>query len=154
MSNPMQRAIDLATQSAEGDGGPFGAVVVFPDGTWVEGTNGVTKLSDPTAHAEVTAIREAARLISSHDLSGAILFSSCQPCPMCLTAALWARLDRIVYAASADEAAAAGFDDRTFYEQLSGGLQTVTSSLVVEQQLATRNDPFIAWQDNQDRVRY
>lgn len=151
--NALERSIELAVQSAASGGGPFGAVVVLPDGRRFEATNRVTIDNDPTAHAEVSAIRAAAK-VAGFDLSGAILFSSCQPCPMCLTAALWARVDTVVYAASADEAAAAGFDDRTFYEQLSGGLQTVTSSLVVEQQLATRNDPFIAWQDNQDRVRY
>ena len=110
--------VDLATANVHNLGGPFGAALISPDGTrFHHGTNRVTASSDPTAHAEVTAIRNACEAERTHDLTGWTLVTSCYPCPMCLGAALWARVDRIVYAATPDEAAAAGFDDRAFHDE-------------------------------------
>src|SRR5699024_8024544 len=115
-SDHLQRAVDLATANVAAGGGPFGAVIVLPDGRTVEGVNRVTALHDPTAHAEVMASREACRLLGDHGLRGAVLHASCEPCPMCLASALWARLDRGVFAAGRDDAARAGFDDAALYE--------------------------------------
>lgn len=151
--NHLQRAVEIARRSAVEGGGPFGAVIVLPDGQIVEATNRVTLDNDPTAHAEVSAIRKAAGQWG-FDLSGSVLYTSCQPCPMCLTASLWARLDRIVYAATEHDASAAGFDDRVFYEQLTGGLSTVTMSEVIADPLPERNAPFEAWAEYDLRVEY
>lgn len=154
MSAHLERAVELAAQSAKTGGGPFGAVILLPDGSLIEGTNRVTADNDPTAHAEVSAIRAACAAAGTFDLSGAVLFSSCQPCPMCLTSALWARIGTIFYAASDEDAAEAGFDDRTFYEQLRGGLQTVTSAQVLADPLPSRLAPFEAWEMNLSRIDY
>lgn len=107
----LQRTIALATANVADGGGPFGAVVRLPGGELVEGVNRVTATNDPTAHAEVAAIREACARSGSPELRGAVLYSSCEPCPMCLSAALWARLDLVVFAAGRGDAARAGFDD-------------------------------------------
>src|SRR5580704_9981410 len=116
----MQVAIDLAAQHMRArDGGPFGAVIARGDEIIARGWNKVTSANDPTAHAEVTAIRAAAAAAGSFQLQGCVLYTSCEPCPMCLGAAYWARLDRIVFAATRADAAAAGFDDAAIYEELS-----------------------------------
>ena len=99
-------------------GGPFGAVIVRGDAILAEGCNQVTSASDPTAHAEVNAIRQACQRISSHSLAGADIYSSCEPCPMCLSAIYWARLDHLYFAAARDDAAAIGFDDAHIYAEL------------------------------------
>ena len=116
----LRRAIELSLANADSaDGGPFGAVVVR-DGVIVgEGVNRVTADHDPTAHAEMVAIRQACARLGTHDLSGAVVYTSCEPCPMCLTAILWARIDRMVYANTRADAAAIGFDDAWFYEQVA-----------------------------------
>jgi guanine deaminase len=108
-------AINLASANVRNSGGPFGAVVVSADGRIFEGTNRVTATNDPTAHAEVTAIRTAAAALGTFDLSGAVLYTSCEPCPMCLASSLWARISRVVYAADRHDAARSGFDDAVFY---------------------------------------
>lgn len=154
MIDPMKEAIQAAAASASIDGGPFGAVVVLPSGEAFTANNQVTALSDPTAHAEIQAIRAAAAHLGSHGLSGATLYTSCQPCPMCLTAALWARLDRIVYAADQEDAAAAGFDDSAFYAQLREGLSTVTMAAIERREDEGRLIPFQVWKANEQRVDY
>lgn len=111
-------AIEIARANIEIGGGPFGAVVVLPDGATVGAGNRVASTPDPTAHAEITAIRVAAQDRGIFDLSGSTLYSSCEPCPMCLGAILWARIDRVVWAADRHDAAAAGFDDLAFYSML------------------------------------
>src|SRR5699024_3814849 len=111
-------AINLAARSAETGGGPFGAVVVTATGGLYPAHNTATATHDPTAHAEVNALRAAGAGEGTNDLTGAVLYSSSEPCPMCLTAALWARVDRLVYAATIDYAATAGFDDSSFYRQI------------------------------------
>jgi len=109
-------AIDLAVRNVADGGGPFGAVIVRDGELLSEGQNRVTRDLDPTAHAEVEAIRAACTTIGSFSLAGTTLYTSCEPCPLCLSAALWARVDRVVYAADRDDAARGGFDDREFYE--------------------------------------
>ena len=115
----MRRAIALATENvAAGGGGPFGALVVRKGAIVGEGANSVTASNDPTAHAEINAIRAAARALNTFTLTGCELYTSCEPCPMCLAAAFWARIDAIYFAASAEDAARAGFDDAFLYSEL------------------------------------
>jgi tRNA(Arg) A34 adenosine deaminase TadA len=120
-SNPefLRRAIALATQNVvSGAGGPFAAVVVRGGEIVGEGVNTVTATNDPTAHGEVNAIRAAARTLGTFTLAGCALYTSCEPCPMCLAAAYWARLDAVYYGACAADAARAGFDDAFLYEEM------------------------------------
>ena len=120
-ANPefLRRAIQLATENVTSRAcGPFGAVVVRNGQIVGEGANTVTASCDPTAHAEVNAIRAAATVLGSFTLAGCELYSSCEPCPMCLAAAYWARLDAIYFGARAADAARAGFDDAFLYEEL------------------------------------
>ena len=115
----LRRAIALATENVKsGAGGPFGAVVVRDGKIAGEGVNSVTASADPTAHAEVNAIRGAAKTLGTFTLAGCELYTSCEPCPMCLAAAYWARLDAVYYGASAADAASAGFDDAFLYAEL------------------------------------
>ncbi len=112
----MRRAIALAVAGVDaGAGGPFGAVVTRDGKLVAEGHNKVLVDRDPTAHAEIVAIRRASTALGTHDLSGCVLYASCDPCPMCLGAALWARVDRLVVAATDEDAAAIGFDDARFH---------------------------------------
>ncbi len=118
----MRRAIELSAQCAQSDEGPFGAVVV-KDGKIVgEGVNQVVPTGDPTAHAEVVALRAACQATGSHVLDGAVLYTSCEPCPMCLGAAWWARVKEIVYANDRADAAAIGFDDDAIYDEVAAPL--------------------------------
>jgi tRNA(Arg) A34 adenosine deaminase TadA len=115
----MQRAAELAEFSLEKNlGGPFGAVVVKNGEIIGEGYNQVTSLNDPTAHAEVMAIRNACRHLGSFQLTGCEIYSSCEPCPMCMGAVYWARPDRLFYGSGRGEAASAGFDDAFIYEEI------------------------------------
>ena len=125
MTNPldprhlMSRAIELAGEGMQsGAGGPFGAVIAREGRIVAEGVNRVTSSHDPTAHAEIVAIREACRALGGFSLAGCEIYSSCEPCPMCLSAICWARLDRLTYAATRHDAAAIGFDDARLYEEL------------------------------------
>ena len=120
-ANPefLRRAISLATENVvTGKGGPFGAVIVRDGKIVGAGFNTVTASHDPTAHGEVNAIRAAAKALGTFTLAGCELYTSCEPCPMCLAAAYWARIDAIFYGASAADAARAGFDDAFLYEEL------------------------------------
>lgn len=116
----MRRAIDLSREHMNaGHGGPFGAVVVLDGAIVGEGWNRVTSTNDPTAHAEVTAIREACAQLGRFDLKGAVLYTSCEPCPMCLAATYWARIGTVYYANEQADAAAINFDDAFLYRQLA-----------------------------------
>ena len=118
----MRRAIELSASCANTDEGPFGAVVV-KDGRIVgEGVNQVVPSGDPTAHAEVVAIRNACKALGSHVLDGAVVYTNCEPCPMCLGAAWWARVAEIVYANDRADAAAIGFDDDAIYDEVAAPL--------------------------------
>ncbi|MDR3744914.1 MAG: nucleoside deaminase [Acidobacteriaceae bacterium] len=116
----MQRAIELATANAQAHaGGPFGAIIVRDGEIIATGVNQVTSTNDPTAHAEVVAIREACRALGSFRLTGCVVYTSCEPCPMCLAALYWAHVDAIFYGNSASDAADAGFADAFLYAELS-----------------------------------
>ncbi len=149
----MRRAISLAERSIENGGGPFGAVVVHQGNIIAEGSNQVTNDLDPTAHAEVQAIRGACQALGRFSLEGCTIYTSCEPCPMCLGAIYWARLDRIVYANNRDDAAAIGFDDRHIYEQLAlpiGGQAIPVSRLLNDEAKVT----FDKWQQRPDKTPY
>ncbi len=150
----LQQAIDLATENVQsGRGGPFGAVIVRDGVVLATGVNQVTATNDPTAHAEVTAIRAACASISAFELRGATLYSSCEPCPMCLTAILWARLDALYFGSTAQDAAAAGFDDSFFYAQVrlaTADRELPTTNLLRQEALA----PFLAWRNFPARIKY
>lgn len=149
----LRRALALATESATSGGGPFGAVVVKDGAVIATGTNGVVAGCDPTAHAEVAAIRAACDALGTHVLTGCTLFSSCEPCPMCLGAIYWARLDRLVFAADRAAAAAAGFDDARLYDELPK--EPAARSLATECRLGPEGHaPFEAWARNANRVAY
>ena len=115
----MRRAIELARASVRRGGGPFGAVIVRDGAVLAEGSNEVTNANDPTAHAEIGAIRAACRKLGDFRLGGCTLYSSCEPCPMCLGSIYWSRLDRLVFACTREDAARAGFDDELIYRELS-----------------------------------
>jgi guanine deaminase len=150
----LQQAVDLATANVAEGGGPFAAIVVDAAGTVIgEGVNRVTRDLDPSAHGEVVAIRAACQTVGHFALPGATLYTSCEPCPMCLTTALWARLDRVFYAADRDDAARGGFDDREFYELFTRD-RTTWDVRVQPLRLPTAEHPFNAWLENQDRTDY
>lgn len=115
----MRLAIKLAIENIDNCGGPFGAVIARNGEIIATGTNRVTANNDPTAHAEVSAIRAAGQKLGTFDLSGCDIYSSCEPCPMCLSAIYWAHIDRLYYAATKTDAADAGFDDDFIYKELS-----------------------------------
>ncbi|MBO0981861.1 nucleoside deaminase [Microbacterium sp. SD291] len=152
----LARAVALATDNVRNAGGPFGAIVVAPDGQVFEGVNRVTANLDPSAHAEVTAIRAACQGLGTFDLSGAVLYSSCEPCPMCLATSLWARVDRVYFAADRDDAADAGFDDAVFYRYFEGGPEDRRMMPVAQERLdpEQRVAPFAEWQHNAARIDY
>lgn len=128
----MREAVSLGRSGmTQEGGGPFGAVVVCDGKVVGRGHNRVTPLLDPTAHAEVVAIREACQTLGRFELRGCEIYASCEPCPMCLAAIYWARLDRIFYACTRSDAAAIGFDDAFIYEQMP--LEIATRSLPMEQ---------------------
>jgi tRNA(Arg) A34 adenosine deaminase TadA len=149
----LQRAVDLAVASANGPGGPFGALVARGDDVLAEGHNQVTAAQDPTAHAEVVALRGACRALGTHVLDGCVLFTSCEPCPMCLGAAWWARVERIVFAATRADAAAAGFDDAEIYQEVAAPLD-LRSLPIAAGDVHDPVAPFEAWHANPARVPY
>ena len=154
VNDHMRRAISLAEDNASsGNGGPFGAVIVKDGKVVAEGSNTVTVDNDPTAHAEVNAIRRACAVLGTFDLSGCELYTSCEPCPMCLAACYWAHISRVYYAAGRDDAAAAGFDDDMIYVEVAKPLderKLPFIQLLPEEGLR----PFLLWRPNPDKVRY
>lgn len=146
-------ALRLADRNVADGGGPFGALVVRDGEVVATGSNRVPLDRDPTAHAEMTAIRSACRRLDRFSLAGCTLVSSCEPCPMCLTSALWARLDRVAYAADRDDAAYAGFDDRAFHELLDRPRSEWPLALE-RVDAADRMRPFESWLAKPDRVVY
>jgi guanine deaminase len=149
----LSQAVDLAVANVGAGGGPFGAVVVRDGVLLSTGQNRVTRDLDPTAHAEVQAIRAACAEVGDHSLAGCVLYTSCEPCPLCVSACLWARLDRVVYAADRHDAARGGFDDREFYELFARDRST-WPTLVQPGGHTDAFTPFEAWLTKADRVDY
>ncbi len=150
----LREAISLSIEKMEaGEGGPFGAIVVKDDTVIGRGWNRVTSTNDPTAHAEIMAIRDACSKLNTFDLSGCELYASCEPCPMCLAAIYWARLDKLYFAASRNDAADAGFDDEILYQEVSKPWKN--RKLPTEQGLAKEaQEAFVAWKASDTRVNY
>lgn len=151
----MQRAIALSIKNLDSGGGPFGALVVKGGQVVGEGTNQVTASHDPSAHAEVIAIREACRKLKGFQLSGCELYTTCEPCPMCMALVYWARLDKVYFANTAADAAKIGFDDARIYRELKlphaqRSLPLISVPTMRDQALAA----FAAWERKPDKVRY
>ncbi|MTI26468.1 nucleoside deaminase [Fulvivirga kasyanovii] len=150
----MREAIRLSIENVEsGNGGPFGAVVVKDGKIIARGSNQVTSTNDPTAHAEVVAIRKACEILGSFQLAGCEIYTSCEPCPMCLGAIYWARPDRIYYANTKSDAAEINFDDQFIYEELERPISE--RKLFTEQML--RDEAIVAfqkWSESTDKMEY
>ncbi len=150
----LREANALSEESVAKGTGPFGAVVVDASGKVIgRAHNQVVAIPDPTAHGEVQAIRDACRNVGTHDLSGCTIYTSCEPCPMCLCAIYWARIGRIVYGNTAEDAAAVGFDDAKFYEQLRLPKEArAVPAVRIEGSGADR--AFAMWQSKTGKVDY
>jgi guanine deaminase len=149
----MRRAIALALENVRNGGGPFGAVIAKDGRIIAEGANRVTSSNDPTAHAEVVAIREACRTLGTFQLDGCDLYTTCEPCPMCLGAIYWARPSRVFYASTAADAAAVGFDDAFIYDEMQNPLtarRIPMTQLLREESLSI----FSAWKAQPNRTPY
>lgn len=150
----MRRAIKLAREGvASGLGGPFGCVVARDGVVIGEGNNRVTSTNDPTAHAEVVAIREACKTLGTFQLDGCVIYTSCEPCPMCLGAIYWARPERVYIACTRDDAANAGFDDAFIYDELNKDLddRKVPCHVLLRDEGI---EVFQEWIANPDKVEY
>ena len=154
ISEIIRKAVDEARRTmGEGQGGPFGAAIIDPEGKIYVSSNTVLGSKDPTAHAEVNAIRKACRERGSHDLTGCVLYTTCYPCPMCLGAIYWAHLDRIFYANNRKDAAEIDFDDDFIYEEIAkplDGRKTPVIPILRNEALAV----FAAWKDKADKIEY
>jgi len=149
----MQRAIELSVENIKNGGGPFGAVIVKDGKIISEGTNRVTADNDPTAHAEVSAIRQAAKKLNTFDLSGCEIYSSCEPCPMCLGAIYWAHLDKIYFGNTKTDAKDIGFDDSFIYDELElipSDRKVAMERLLPEKSIIAFED----WKNKEDKIEY
>jgi len=149
----LKQAIEMAVESVRRNGGPFAALVVRDGIVIASGSNQVTRTNDPTAHAEIVAIREACRVLGDFQLTGCDLYSSCEPCPMCLGALYWARPAHVYFAATREDAAAAGFDDSLIYQEIAVPYaeRSIPMQCVTDDQ-ATR--PFEEWARKSDKIEY
>lgn len=149
----MREAIALAVESVAAGGGPFGAVVVKDGRIVSRGSNRVTLANDPTAHAEVNAIRQAAAALGTFDLSGCELYTSCEPCPMCLGAIYWAHIDKVYYGCTKADAKEAGFDDSFIYDEMAlphEARRLASERLFGDEAMAA----FRAWGEKTDKIKY
>lgn len=149
----MQRAIDLSLESVQNGGGPFGAVIVKNNEVIAASSNSVTLDNDPTAHAEVNAIRSACKKLATFDLSDCTIYTSCEPCPMCLSAIYWAHINTIYYANTKEDAAAIDFDDSFIYDEIKTAIKKrsiPTYKMMSEQAISA----FQAWEKNNNKVNY
>lgn len=149
----MRQAIQLAVENIKNGGGPFGAVIVKDGKVIATGVNRVTANNDPTAHAEVCAIRAACEALGTFTLEGCDIYSSCEPCPMCLGAIYWAHLDHLYYGANKHDAADAGFDDQFIYEELEQPIASrhLTTEILIPQEAQA---PFKLWKEYEARTEY
>ncbi len=149
----MRQAIRLATENVTKEGGPFGALIVKNGEVVATGVNRVTDSLDPTAHAEVCAIRAACKTLNTFDLRGCEIYSSCEPCPMCLSAIYWARIDKLYFAGTKYDAAEAGFDDSFIYDELArpqSERQLPVEHLLHDEAM----ESFNAWLQNEKKIEY
>ncbi len=155
MDNPfMARAVQLSIENVRsGLGGPFGAVVVKDSAVIAEGTNQVSSRNDPTAHAEVLAIREACKKLGAFDLQGCELYTSCEPCPMCLGAIYWSRLSRVYFANAVADASKIGFDDSLIYRELAQP-HSQRKIPMIQMMRKPALAAFREWEDKPDKITY
>jgi len=149
----MRKAIELSVKNIDENGGPFGAVIVKDGKIIALGVNRVTSNIDPTAHAEVNAIREASQKLGTFDLSGCVIYSSCEPCPMCLGAIYWARLDKLYYGNTKKDAKDIGFDDSFIYEEIElpkEKRKIPTIQILNKEALVA----FEKWRTKEDKIEY
>lgn len=150
----MRKAIRLSIANVDKvKGGPFGAVVVKDGKVIARGTNSVTSTNDPTAHAEIVAIRKACKILKTYQLTGCEIYTSCEPCPMCLAAIYWARPDRLYYANSKEDAAAINFDDQLIYEEIAKPVserKIFTQQILRDEALAA----FKKWSESPNKIEY
>ena len=149
----MKKAIELSIKSVNNGGGPFGSVIVKGDKIIAEGSNKVTSNNDPTAHGEIVAIREACKKLNNFSLNGCELYSTCEPCPMCLSAIYWARIDKIYYANTREDARKIDFDDSLIYSELQKNIDKRKIPMVQ----MMRNEAlkaFELWDKKKDKVKY
>ena len=149
----MKRAIDLSIQNIKNNGGPFGCVIVKDNNIIAEGVNRVTFNNDPTAHAEIVAIRNACNKLNTFNLEGCELYSSCEPCPMCLSAIYWSHVDKVYYGNSRDDAAKIQFDDKFIYDELS--LKMTERKIPISQ--ISREEAikaFNLWENEENKIKY
>jgi tRNA(Arg) A34 adenosine deaminase TadA len=150
----MKEAIELSRRNvSEGRGGPFAALIVRDDTVIARGTNQVTSANDPTAHAEIIAIRRASQALGSFSLHGCVIYTTCEPCPMCLGAIYWSRLERVFFANTREDAARIGFDDQRIYAEMSFPLSERTIPFIQVMQDAARV-AFQEWELKNDKIRY
>lgn len=149
----MMRAIELSRESYRCGGGPFGAVIVKEDVVIGEGVNAVIKNNDPTAHAEIVAIRRACEKLSTFDLSGSSIFTSCEPCPMCLSAIWWARISVIYYGNTRHDAAEIGFDDDAIYREICADINKRKLPLF-QLMHSEAKTVFHEWGSSEDKLLY
>ncbi|MDR0603359.1 MAG: nucleoside deaminase [Bacteroidales bacterium] len=150
----LQQTIELAVENVKtGKGGPFAAIITKDDKIIANGTNIVTTSHDPTAHAEISAIRNACNVLNDFQLEGCTIYSSCEPCPMCLGAIYWARLKRLLFAADKSQAEKAGFDDAFIYKEiiLPYNQRNLTTEQIVLQE---DNFPFETWINSNSKIEY
>jgi tRNA(Arg) A34 adenosine deaminase TadA len=151
--NFMLRAIELSIISANNDGGPFGCVIVKNNQIIAEGSNKVTLTNDPTAHAEIVSIREACKKLKTFNLTGCDLYSSCEPCPMCLSAIYWSHIDNIFYANTRDDAKKINFDDSLIYSEFSKKIED--RKIPIKQMLRDEAlQAFKIWSKKTDKIEY
>ena len=149
----MERAIALSIESVKSGGGPFGAVIIKNNEIISEGMNRVTKNNDPTAHGEIVAIRNACKNLNDFSLKGCELYTSCEPCPMCLSAIYWSRIDKIYYANTRDDAKQIDFDDSLIYSELTKKIterKIPTTQLMRDEAL----QGFTFWKNTENKVKY
>ncbi len=147
------KAIKLSRKSIENGGGPFGAIIVKDNKIISKASNNVTKNNDPTAHAEINAIREACKFLNTFDLSGCEIYTSCEPCPMCLGAIYWARLDKIYFSNTKKDAKNIGFDDSFIYKEIA----LIHSERKIQNIQISSNEAikvFNEWNEKKDKIRY
>ena len=149
----MKRAIDLSLESVNKGGGPFGCVIVKDEKIVSEGSNKVTSSKDPTAHGEIVAIREACKKINNFSLSGFELYSSCEPCPMCLSAIYWARIDKVYFANTRQDAQKIDFDDSLIYSEFQKNIDKRKIPMV-QMMRSEALKAFELWDKKTDKVKY
>ncbi|MBN1107832.1 MAG: nucleoside deaminase [Bacteroidales bacterium] len=147
------RAVEIAKQGIEKGYGPFGALITRKGRIIAEANNGVVLLKDPTAHAEILAIRKASEILSTHDLSDCVLYSSCEPCPMCLGAVYWSGIKKILYAADRRDAEDAGFSDKMIYDEIKLAPENRRLSFIRVAD-AGGEEVFRKWESFDDRIPY